>query len=116
MLGRHAEAQASYRAALAQAPTGFAAANNLGLSLLLDGRPAEARAVLEPLARRPGAPPRVRVNLAVARAATGDEAGARDLLGEEAATLDLRSLRATLGGGGRGPVLEDAAAPPQGGR
>ena len=55
-------------------------ANNLGLSLLLDGRPDEARAVLEPLARRSDATQRVTANYAISLAATGDEAPARSVL------------------------------------
>ena len=94
MLGRHTEAQASYRAALTESPTSVNVANNLAMSLLLDGKAEEARAMLEPLARRGTAPPRVRSNLAVARAATGDEAGARSLLGDQADALDLRAIGA----------------------
>jgi Flp pilus assembly protein TadD len=89
-MGRHPEAQESYRRAQALAPDAISVANNLGLSLLLDGRPEEARAVLEPLARRSDAPQRVTANAAISLAATGDEAGARAMLGDPDA--DLRSL------------------------
>nr|WP_245214701.1 tetratricopeptide repeat protein [Pararoseomonas indoligenes] len=97
MLGRHEEAQASYRAALATSPMALGPANNLGLSLLLAGRFQDARSVLEPLARRPGAPPRVATNLAIARAALGDQEAMRDLIGEQATRGDLDAMLRALG-------------------
>jgi Flp pilus assembly protein TadD len=84
LMGRHPEAQESYRRAQAIAPDRISVANNLGLSLLLDGRPDEARAVLEPLARRADATQRVTANYGISLAATGDVAAARNVLGEEA--------------------------------
>jgi Flp pilus assembly protein TadD len=93
-MGRHAEAQDSYRRAQAIAPNSISTANNLGLSLLLDGRAEEARAVLEPLARRPDSPARVTANYAIALAATGDEPGARAVLNDPEA--DLQALAAAL--------------------
>jgi hypothetical protein len=79
------------------------------MSLLLEGRAEEARAMLEPLVRRSTAPPRVRANLAVARAAAGDAAGARALLGDQADGLDLGAIGASLGGHG-GVAGPDGAA------
>jgi Flp pilus assembly protein TadD len=94
LMGRHPEAQDSYRRAQALAPDSISVANNLGLSLLLDGRPDEARAVLEPLARRADANQRVTANYAISLAATGDEAAARSVLGSEEA--DLRGVAEVL--------------------
>ncbi len=94
LMGRHPEAQESYRRAQALAPDSISVANNLGLSLLLDGRPDEARAVLEPLARRADANQRVTANYAISLAATGDEAAARNVLGGEEA--DLRGVAEVL--------------------
>lgn len=110
LLGRHAEAQASYRAALLESPSSVNIANNLAMSLLLDGKAEEARAMLEPLARRSVAPPRVRTNLAVARAATGDAAGARALLGEGMGDVDLGAVAASLGRSG--VALDPGRVPP----
>ena len=92
-------ANAPKRRAQALAPDSISIANNLGLSLLLDGRPDEARAVLEPLARRPDANDRVTANYAISLAATGDVAAARSVLGE--AGGDLAALGASFRGGNR---------------
>jgi Flp pilus assembly protein TadD len=83
--GRHAEAQASYRRALAIAPEGVAARNNLGLSLGLSGNYDEAIAELRPIALGGGAVPRARQNLAVVLALKGDHDDAAKL-----ARVDLR--------------------------
>ncbi len=99
LMGRHPEAQESYRRAQTLAPNSVAIANNLGLSLLLDNRPDEARAVLEPLARRPDATERVTANYAISLAATGDVAAARNMLGE--AGGDLAALGEAFRGNSR---------------
>jgi Flp pilus assembly protein TadD len=72
LLGRHPEAQASYRAVLAADPQHMPALNNLALSMVLAGDPGGAVPVLQRLATRADAPPRVRNNLSVAQAAAGD--------------------------------------------
>lgn len=99
LIGRHPEAQESYRRAQVLSPNSIAIANNLGLSLLLDGRPDEARAVLEPLARRPDANQRVTANYAISLAATGDVAAARSVLGD--ASGDIAAVGEAMRGGGR---------------
>lgn len=74
LMGRHGEAQQSYRQALALRPASLSVANNLGLSLLLSGQAAEAVAVLEPLVRRADATDRVRANDQAALAAAAPPA------------------------------------------
>jgi len=54
-----------------------------GLALALAGRPAEAIAVLEPVARTQGADARVRQNLALAYAFSGDWTNARAIAGQD---------------------------------
>jgi Flp pilus assembly protein TadD len=99
LLDRHAEAERSHRAALALAPGNLSTANNLAMSLLLAGRPAEAAAILEPLAQLPNAPARVSTNLAIARMASGDRDGARQLLEARGGTGDLDAMVEALLGG-----------------
>jgi len=94
--GRHAEAQESCRRTRGIAQDSVSIATNLGPSLLLDGRPEEARAVLEPVTRRPDAPARVAANYTIFLAATGDEAAARAVLNDPEA--DLAGLAAALRG------------------
>ena len=103
LLGRHAEAQQSYRAALAVAPSSITAGNNLAMSLMLTGRPAEARELLQVLARRSGAPPRVAVNLAVARAAAGEQEGSAALADQMGGGADLDSMLGALAATSAGP-------------
>ena len=77
--GRHRDAQAEYRTALAQGDSDGTRVN-LGLSLAMAGDAPEALAVLRPLAQDPAATPRVRHNLAFALALAGDRAGAERIL------------------------------------
>jgi Flp pilus assembly protein TadD len=96
LLGRHAEAEQSHRAALALAPASIGTANNLAMSLLLAGRPAEAAAILEPLAQLPNAPARVSTNLAIARLASGDRDGAQQLLAGRDGNGELDAMMEAL--------------------
>jgi len=70
--GRHEEAQAAYRSALAVSPRNPIARNNLALSLAFSGRFAEAVALVEPIARSADATPRDRQNLAFIYGLKGD--------------------------------------------
>ena len=97
LLGQHVEAQRSYRTALAANPADIPTANNLALSLMLDGRAPEAVTILAALARRGGAPPRVAVNLGLAQAANGDRNAAQTTLSGRMASEDLDSLAVTIG-------------------
>lgn len=80
MAKRYADAQAQLRRTLELDP-GFAQARRvLGLALVLDGRPAEAIAEFERAAQLTAEAPASLADLAMARARTGDGAGARRLL------------------------------------
>lgn len=78
-MGRHADAQASYRKALAVAPRSVAARTDLALSLALAGRCDEALEILEPISRSATATARDRQNLAFIYGLKGDMAAARSL-------------------------------------
>ena len=78
-LGRHAEAQAAYRQALALAPGDRRIRGNLGLSLALGGSPDEGIATLRELAEGSGSDARARQNLALAYGLKGDSATAARL-------------------------------------
>jgi Flp pilus assembly protein TadD len=80
LLGQHAEAQRSYRLALAVDPGRQAAEVNLGLSLALSGDARQALAILRPIASGPGVSPRVRQDLAVALVLAGDDEEAAQVL------------------------------------
>ena len=71
LLGRHADAQKTYRMALAAAPEMSAAQVNLGLSLALSGHAKQGIELLRPLALDGNAPARVRHDLAAAYALDG---------------------------------------------
>jgi Flp pilus assembly protein TadD len=92
-LGRHAEAQASYRTVLATTPRHVSARNDLALSLAVTGQYDEAVALLTPLARSSAATPRIRENLALVYGLMGDADRAALL---SRADLDDSSIRANL--------------------
>lgn len=83
-VGRHAEAQTSYRAVLATSPRHVSARNDLALSLAVTGQYDEAVALLTPLARSSAATPRIRENLALVYGLMGDA--------DRAATLSRADL------------------------
>lgn len=89
-LGRMDEAQRRYQAALQIAPQDAGVMSNLGLSLALSKKPAEAEAVLRRAAALPTATPKVRQNLALVLALQGkykeaEELARRDLPPDQAA-------------------------------
>jgi cell division septation protein DedD len=71
-MGRHDLAVAAYQKGLAVSPGSVALRNNLGLSLALRGRYAEALARLRPLGEGPEASRRTRQNLALVYGLQGD--------------------------------------------
>lgn len=92
-LGRHAEAQTSYRAVLATTPRHVSARNNLALSLAVTGQYDEAVALLTPLVRSSAATPRIRENLALVYGLMGDADRSAMLSRSD---LDESSIRANL--------------------
>lgn len=100
-LGRHTEAQASYRAALQIAPRSVAAHNNLALSLALAGQYHEAIALLSSLARASSATPQIRENLALVLGLSGDSQRAAEVsrmdLSEKMTAANLEFYAAARG-------------------
>jgi Flp pilus assembly protein TadD len=74
LLHQHAAAQALYRQALQIEPSDAGIANDLALSLMLEGKLKDAQAVLEPFANGADAPPRLLTNLAILKAANDQAA------------------------------------------
>jgi Flp pilus assembly protein TadD len=77
LLGRHADAQATYRRGLVANPDDRTLRNNLGLSLVFMKNYDEAVGILTALAEEPDATPRNRQNLALALGMQGDTADAK---------------------------------------
>ena len=92
--GRHQEAQAAYRKALALADTA-ATRSNLGLSLAMSGNVADALAIMRPAAMQAEATPRIRHNLAFALELAGQRDEARRTL---SADLPRGEVTAALAG------------------
>lgn len=92
--GKHQEAQAEYRKALARADTS-ATRSNLGLSLAMSGNTAAALVLLRPLAAEASATPRIRHNLAFALQLAGERAEAKRAL---AADLPREQVAVALAG------------------
>jgi Flp pilus assembly protein TadD len=82
LLGRHAEAQAIYQQELAKTPNDPTVRNDYALSLMLQGRISEARAQLASLKDLEGSPERLRNNLGIIYAASGEREKSRELLGD----------------------------------
>lgn len=78
-LNRHADAQASYRAALKIEPRSVAGRSDLALSLAMTGNYDEALEILEPIARSADASPQDRQNLAFIYGLKGDRQAALTL-------------------------------------
>jgi Flp pilus assembly protein TadD len=94
--GQHAAAQAIYQEVLAATPDDAATRNDLAVSMMLEGRTRQALETLAPLRDADTAPPRLKVNLGILYAATGDEARSRQLLGDRASDTELLALTHAL--------------------
>jgi Flp pilus assembly protein TadD len=109
-MGRMDEAQNQYQAALKIVPQDAGVMSNLGLSLALSQKPAEAEGVLRRAAALPTATPKVRQNLALVLALQGkygeaEELARRDLPPEQAAA-NIKYWKKTLK-----PAAAQAPAP-----
>ena len=80
--GQHAAAQAIYQQVLAGSPDDAAARNDLAVSLMLEGRTRQALETLAPMQDADGSPQRLKTNLGLLYAATGNAERSRQLLGD----------------------------------
>jgi Flp pilus assembly protein TadD len=94
--GQHAAAQAIYRQVLATAPNDAATKNDLAVSMMLEGRIRQALEMLAPMRDTDGSPQRLRVNLGILYAATGNIERSRQLLGDRVSDGDLSTLTRAL--------------------
>lgn len=94
--GQHATAQAIYRQVLAASPDDVAARNDLALSLMLEGRTRQAIDMLAPIQNVDGSPQRLKTNLGILYAATGDVERSRRLLGDRVSNSDVSALARVL--------------------
>jgi Flp pilus assembly protein TadD len=94
--GQHAAAQAIYQDVLATAPNDAAAKNDLAVSMMLEGRTRQALETLAPLQDADTSPSRLKVNLGILYAATGNVERSRQLLGERVSDSDLSKLTRAL--------------------
>jgi Flp pilus assembly protein TadD len=94
--GQHATAQSIYRQVLAVSPSDAAALNDLAVSLMLEGRTHRALEALAPMQNADGSPPRLKVNLGLLYAATGNLEQSRLLLGDRASDGNVSALTRAL--------------------
>jgi Flp pilus assembly protein TadD len=94
--GRHQLAQALYQQVLAMAPNDAAARNDLAVSMMLEGRIHQALETLAPMQNVDAAPPRLKVNLGLLYAASGDAGRSQQLLGNRLSDGNLAALTKAL--------------------
>jgi Flp pilus assembly protein TadD len=90
--GQHAAAQAIYRQVLATQPNDPATTNNLAVSLMMEGRTHEALETLAPLRDVADAPQRLKMNLGILYAASGDTARSRQMLADRISENELTTI------------------------
>lgn len=91
MKGDHSAAQAAYRAGLKANPENLALANNLGLSLAMQGKYQLSIQVLSKVVAAPGAVPKHRQNLALVYGLSGNMAMARKIAGKDVSAGELEA-------------------------
>jgi Flp pilus assembly protein TadD len=94
--GQHGAAQALYQQVLATAPNDAAARNDLAVSMMLEGRIHQALETLAPMQDADTATPRLKVNLGILYAASGDAGRSEQLLGNRVSDSDLSALTKAL--------------------
>jgi Flp pilus assembly protein TadD len=94
--GRHGMAQAIYQQVLAMAPNDAAARNNFAVSMMLEGRIHQALETLAPMQDADDATPRLKVNLGILYAASGNSQRSEQLLGSRLSDGDLSALTRAL--------------------
>jgi Flp pilus assembly protein TadD len=94
--GQHAAAQVIYRQVLATAPNDAAARNDLAISMMLEGQTRQALETLAPMQDADTSPQRLKVNLGILYAATGNVERSRQLLGDRVSESDLSALTRAL--------------------
>lgn len=94
--GQHATAQAIYQHVLATAPNDAVVRNDLAVSLMLEGQTRRALETLAPMQDADDSPQRLRTNLGILYAATGNLERSRQLLGDRVSDGDLSALTRAL--------------------
>ena len=97
LLGQHAAAQTIYQQALATSPNDAAARNDLALSLMLEGKTRQALDTLAPMQNAAGSSQRLRTNLGILYAASGNMQQSRELLGDKAADGEVSAMVRAMG-------------------
>jgi Flp pilus assembly protein TadD len=97
--GQHVAAQEIYRQVLATAPNDVATKNDLAVSMMLEGRTRQALETLAPMEGADTSPPRLKINLGILYAATGNVERSRELLGDRVSDGDLAALTRALAEG-----------------
>jgi Flp pilus assembly protein TadD len=96
LLRQHTAAQMIYRQVLATVPDDATTRNDLAVSLMMQGRTRQALDTLGPVHDVDNSPPRLKVNLGILYAATGDTERSRQLLGDRISDGDLSVLTHAL--------------------
>jgi len=102
--GQHGAAQAIYQQVLATAPSDAAARNNFAVSMMVEGRIHQALETLAPMQDAENATPRLKVNLGILYAASGNARRSGQLLGNSVSDGDLSALTRALATGGGTPT------------
>jgi len=107
LIHNHTDAQAVYRQALVLSPDDSDIRNNMAVSMMLEGRLAEAAAMLAPLENTGARADRMKNNLGIIQAASGNANEARRLLGDSVSPETLMALTRALA---KAPASAPAAA------